>query len=409
MKSSLKGDSANPTGGKQRGGIPATALYFGSDHYWVNRRAEERLSSWGITDSTSLQLEVVDGRVETAAAAVQAIRKCCEALQTPSFFGGEKTIWLKNATFLGSSSRVGSGRDVQNWMEKLVGILRKGLPTGVRFLATAEGVEKRTAFYKAMEKLGEAVAFEVPEKSWEIERKAPLAIQRALQEMGLDTGPEVIETMVAMLGADTGRIRQEVQKLDLYVGKRRRITRDDIFAIVTCSRGGEAWDLADAAAERQLDRALALLDNLLAQRVSPIWIMLVLEGRFRELAFYREVLNRGWLGKGDWTARRGAESPLNDLPEDAKQAARAVLGRDPSEILPYVVGIRLRQAKRFTAEELTQAREVWLDAHRRLVTSSLNPQWVLETALIRVLGQTPLSQVCSALPHSAVAEILPNV
>jgi len=389
MKSSREGRTPHSTGGKPRPAPPAAALYFGNDAYWVNRRAEERLSSWGLADTTSLQLEIVDGKVETASATVLALRKCCEALQTPSFFGSEKTVWLKQASFLGPSSRAGSGSDVQNWMEKLVGILKKGLPPGVHFLVTADAVDRRTAFFKAMEKLGETESFQVLEKSWEIERQAPEAVRLALQEAGLEAGPGVIESLVAMLGADTGGIRQEVEKLNLYLGSRRRVAVEDVSAIVTSSRGGEAWDLADAAADRHLDRALVVLHRLLMQRLSPIWLIMVLEGRFRELAFYREILSRGWLRAGEGSGSRGGGSPFHALPEEVRSTAAAVLGRDLRDISPFVVSIRARQASRFRPEELAEAREIWLDAHRRLVTTSLNPQWVLEASLIRVLRPKP--------------------
>lgn len=362
--------------------MPSIALFFGNDVYWVSATAKERLAQLVPAENQAFGLDTVDGVVESGGAAAQCVRRCLESLDTPAFMGSDKVVWLRNATFLGASGRATRGEDIKTALEKLTALLKKGLLKGVYFLVTSPDVDKRSAFYKACEKLGEAREFAIAEKGYQIDQQAGAIIQSALADAGLTADGDVVAAMAEREGCDTQAIRNEVEKLKMYAGDRKRITVEDVEAVVSSIRGNQTWDLADAVAERKLGKALEILNRLLYQKTFPPLIMSVLEGRFREFLVYREAQERGWVRT---PAKFEKTSPWSGCPEEAAALVTEILGKDPRTMPGFVVGIRFRQAMGFTKPEILRIQRMLLDAHRQLLTTGTDDQWLLELMLIKML------------------------
>jgi DNA polymerase-3 subunit delta len=99
-----------------------------------------------------------------------------------------------------------------------------------------------------------------PETGAELEA----SLARMLKERGVAADPAALSWMAARLGENRLQIRQEVEKLALYVGPAKRVTEEDAMA---CIAEGSTLDLdqallaataGDAAlADRALDQAFA--------------------------------------------------------------------------------------------------------------------------------------------------------
>jgi len=361
---------------------PALSLFFGNDRYWVDRLAKERLAQLVPEANQAFGLDPVDGAVESGGAAAQAVRRCLESLDTPAFLGGDKVVWLKNASFLGASGRSTRGEELKQWLDRLTGLLKKGLMPGVHFLITAVEVDKRSSFYKACDKAGETRECAITEKSYQVDKESGAIIQAALKEAGLTADEEAVLALVEREGCDTQQIRNEVEKLRLYLGDAKRVTREDVEAVVCSVRGSQPWDLADALAERNLGKSLKVLDRLLDQKVYPTAILVILENRFREFLVYREGLERGWLKP---SSGYGSGSPWGNMPEDAAALAARILGKDPRSLPGFVAGIRVRQAQAFSKVEILRGQRLLLETHRQLLTTGTDPQRLLELMLIKLL------------------------
>lgn len=373
---------------------PAVSLYFGNDRYWVDRLAKERLDPLIPEADRTFGLDSVDGGVDSGSAAAHAVRRCVESLDTPAFLGGDKVVWLKNATFLGASGRAARGDELKAWLERLTGLLKKGLLPGVRFLVTATDVDKRSAFFKACDKAGETRECTIPEKTYQVEKESGAIIQAALKEAGLEADLEAVLAIAEREGCDTQQIRNEVEKLRLYLGDAKRVTREDVEAVVCSVRGSQPWDLADALAEQNLGKSLKVLDRLLDQKVYPTAIMSILEGRFREFLVYREGMERGWLRPA---SGYGQGSPWAAMPEDAAALAARILGKDPRTLPGFVAGIRVKQARAFSKAEILRIQRLMLETHRRLLTTGTDPRRLLELMLIKLLRRAPKAPVRPAV------------
>jgi DNA polymerase-3 subunit delta len=355
----------------------------GSDESEVKRAAREHAERMTPEGGGDFACEVIDGAVQYADEAVARIHAAVEALLTFPFFGGEKLVWLKSANFLGDDP-MGRSQGVLDALEKLAITLGGGVPESTRFLLSAVGVDKRRSFYKGLAKLGKVEVFDKVDASksgWEEEASA-LAAARA-EDRGLRLGGEALELFTLSTGGDRRIIENEMDKIDLYLGtERRTVGVEEVRKLVSLSRAGIVFELGNALAARDLNRALALLDQLLFQGETAIGILIVaIIPTVRNLLVVKDLMSRHKLQRPAQPFFFG--KTLERLPA----AAVAHLPRKKDgTVNAYSLGIAASHAHRYELPELRAALHSCLEANVRLVTSSLEPKVVLGQLLVRVIS-----------------------
>src|SRR6476661_10352339 len=266
---------------------------LGSDEAETKRRAMELAGELTPAEGGDFGVDTIDGMADNAEQAVLRIRQAQEAIQTLPFFGREKLVWLKNVNFL-ADSVTGRSASVQEALEDLKEYLSRGLPDGVRFLLSAAEIDKRRSFYKSLGKFALVEQFDRIDPSrpgWEEEVQA--VVHRLAAELDLRFEPEALEVFVRLAGADSRQLRNELEKIDLYVGEKRTITVEEVRALVAKSTSGVIWELGTCLSKRQLGESLALLDQLIFQGETPIGILYAaIIPTMRNLLVTKELLTR---------------------------------------------------------------------------------------------------------------------
>jgi len=363
---------------------PPVYLLAGDDEYRRNTRATQVVEALCPPDQQSFGLEIIDGDVGNTEDALKAIAACNAALRTPGFLGGRKLVWLRDASFLASSPRV-SGEEVRARLAGLAELIRDGLPPGVTMLVSAPSIDKRGSFYKACSAVGSVELFEKPSKAYQLTRYVTDIAADAFRKEKINIAPDLLQLFLQRTGNDTRQIVQEVEKLSIYLGERRRIRREDIIAVVAPVREAAHWEFADAVINRDTLTALRILRNLLAHREQPIGLIVSLERRFRELLILRDCLDRGWLRI--ITLGRRKDAKWLDSPEVDESLSG--LPSDPRRDHPYRTAMRAREAARYTIAELLAARRLVVDAHLQMLSTSLPPAMLLEFLVLQINARLP--------------------
>ena len=76
--------------------------------------------------------------------------------------------------------------------------------------------------------------------------------------------PDAARELVDALGADMMLVSQELEKLILFAGEKKRITPGDVETMVLAAKQRSLYELTDAISAKDKTRALAVLDALLA-------------------------------------------------------------------------------------------------------------------------------------------------
>jgi DNA polymerase III subunit delta len=355
---------------------------LGSDEGAVKSRARELALQLTPKDAGDFGQDLIDGAADNADQAVSRIHAVIEAIQTLPFFGPGKLVWLKDVNFCGDTV-TGRSAQVVAALDQLQQFLSAGMPSGVVFLLSASDIDKRRSFYKSITKLATVEHFDRIDTSrsgWEEEAES---LARGLAaERGLIFQPEALEVFVRLAGADTRQLRNELEKIDLYLGEKREIDTQTVRNLVARTATGVIWELGNAIAKRQLAAALALLDQLLFQGETPIGILYAaIIPTVRNLLVTKEILE-----KYDVKAP-SAPYQFNSVIARLPQAAQNFLPRrKDGNINVYGLGIAACEAHRFSLAQLIRGFEECLKANIQLVTTQLEPRLVLSKLLVRLLA-----------------------
>ena len=176
-------------------------------------------------------------------------------------------------------------------------------------------------------------------------------IERA-GERGIDLDTAAARALAAT-GSDLGVLVQEIAKLADYVGERKRVTRDDVAAIVGSVPRQNRWDWFDMVGDGRFADARAALPVLLDANETGVGLVIGLGTHFLRLA----------LGAAGGERALGAALP----PHQRWLASRIA-----------------KQARRWSADAAQDAIDDLLRADRLLKSSSLDERQILEELLLRL-------------------------
>lgn len=357
--------------------------YVGTDDLAVKEAAQNLTRKLMPPEEAEFGLEIVEGGADNSEHAERIVRNTLEALQTLPFFGGSKVVWLRGVNFLGDTV-TGRSESTQNALAQLMAYLEGGVPPDVKFVLSAAEVDKRRSFFLNLKKVAQLEVFDLIDTSrsgWE-EAVANL-VEDLARDLDLRLDDDALAHFIMLAGEDSRQIRNELEKLDLYLGEERQATLADVRAIVSQTKAGVVFELGNALGRRELEESLHLVDELIAQKENAVGILLAaIVPKVRNLYQAKTFEERCHPSLSSYQAYTAA---IERLPE--KERAHLPMKKDGSGLNLFPLFLAAKEAKNFTAAELRTALEECLKANRRLVTGSLNPLIVLNQLLVRVLGR----------------------
>ncbi|MDD2459643.1 MAG: hypothetical protein WC328_01780 [Kiritimatiellia bacterium] len=372
-------------------------LICGDDDYLVDAAARERISQLVPEPDRAFGVETVDGHRDTGDEIRKAVDACMESVQTPGFFGATKVTWFRDVTFLTGGGRSADTTAAKEAVHKLVTWLKDGLLDGQTLIITAAKVLRSSTFFKTCQQHGEVQDFGNGLKAWELEKLAGQRMDALFVKAGLAVDPAARAEFLKRVGCDTRLLVSEIEKLRLYAGDRNRVTVDDVREITSIGREAEAWDLLDAFGERNALGVLTTLKRLSGQRGIGVMLAAMLEKTVRDLLILREAHDRKWV----YGSAGGACGWNKNLPPEAA-ALLSALPVNPTAMNTWALKKKLPHALNFTLQELRLARYRILDLREKLVTCALPEMFLLETTLLRIIGN-PSSKARPARPAAAGA------
>ena len=325
--------------------------------------------------------ETIDGIADNSESAFEICSTTVQALLTLPMFGGDKVVWLRNANFL-ADNVTGRSQRTEAGVESLRATLERGIPHGVKFLLTAQGVDKRRGFWKFIEKAADVQVHDRIDTSrddWQ-DQVARLVTGRA-KELGLRFHPDALALFVMLAGEQSQQISNELEKLDLYLGEERReVTEDDVRVLVPLSRAAVVFEIGKAIQLGNAARAIQLIDQQLEADESAIGIMRAsIIGVVRNLFMAKLIIEKFKVPTGNYSAFSGG---LNRLAE----ADRAWLPqkKDGSGVNVFPIFLAADNAKNFELSGLQHVMEATLKADQALVTTGLDHRLILHRLIAEI-------------------------
>ncbi|MBN2161582.1 MAG: hypothetical protein JXR25_06095 [Pontiellaceae bacterium] len=351
-------------------------FYCGNDEYLVSTNARGRVDKLCPAAEQGLALEIISGdagKIDDAAAAVD---QCLAAFRTVGLFGGKKVVWFRDVSFLANAVLMKNER-VKRLLGELTSDLKAGLAPDQFLVISASGIDKRTAFYKAVKEVCEIEEYSMPERDYEAR---PVAVQRAaalFRREGYTIDSAAVDAFVEKTGFETRQIMNEVEKMVLFKGEDKTITVADVQIITSASGEAIAWDFTDAVAEGRLGDAIRIFRQLLFQKQTSVGLIIQLESLFQNLLRFREYIDAGWLrlngNKIQWSSDPELDDYFSAMPDD------------PRKMHWFRASKIANQAAPFPVSRLTASKRLVVDTHERMLSEGSIPhELMVETLLARL-------------------------
>lgn len=265
-----------------------------------------------------------------------------------SLFATKRVIWIDRAEAVLPRGR-GKGADADDEGaaagdegDALAAYLREPTPDVVLVIDCSrfefEGEDK--ARVERVQKFYSSIPAQV-----EFRPFAPEAARAFAQSQARQAGLQLPLTELALLleatGGDASRIAQEIEKLSLYAGRDRKVTAEDILALVPDAQAANIFALVAALGRGDRARSLELLDTLAREGEYMPLALTFLATQFRMALVAREAGLRGAsaiqghfnkLGARIWPERaRQIEQTVESFPKERlERAVRSVFEADRS-------------------------------------------------------------------------------
>lgn len=261
-------------------------LVHGEERFLVDADARAWLAAARAASASDLSVEVLD-----APAKLDGLRR--SLIEVP-FLDPRRHVLVRDPPQL--SERVRRGADSA---DALAAALETRAPSTSVCLVSHTRVSASHPVLKAVQRLRGRVSEHPLLRGRELRGW----IERRVTERRLRLPRGAVDHLLLVVGADCGRIENELDKIAAYADGRT----PDLAEVRTLVGGLEqlaAWDVVERLLTPPHGRGAAALDALLGDGVSPVYLLSILAGQLREVLSASEVLASG-AGAGAVAGRLG--------------------------------------------------------------------------------------------------------
>lgn len=226
------------------------------------------------------------------------------------------------------------------------------------FLTKGKGGQTAKAPYNAIVENGTAVQFKKV-----YDRELPSWTASRIRSRGKEITPDAVELFVGYTGASLRVLNNEIEKLFTFVEERKRITIDDVRAVVGTSKVYNVFELQKAVGAKNLELTIEIADRMLAAGEPEGLILTMLSRYFNVLWRLMEMRTRT---------------------KDNNEMARAL------SISSFFINEYLAALGRYPLAALRNAFEALLQADIVLKSSRIDPALVLQLMLMAIVRGEPM-------------------
>ena len=194
----------------------------------------------------------------------------------------------------------------------------KELPDYLILIFIEKDVDKRNKVYKAVSSNGYVC---------EMQYQTPATLKRWIAGMMASNDYKISEAACELLldktGASMELIRNEIDKLISYCSDKKMVMPQDVEAVCSTQTVSHIFDMLEAVANKNKEKALSLYYDLLTLKEPPMRILYLIVRQFNGILQAKELAARGL---------------------SSKEIASAI------KVAPFVAGKYLSQAKYFTTD-----------------------------------------------------------
>ena len=267
------------------------------------------------------------------------VKEAIDLAETLPFFAERRLIVFENTGFF----KTAAGADLADYI--------KDMPETTCFIFVEEEIDKRNKLYKAVKSKG-YIAELSTQDAGTLKRWVAGLVRKEQKQIS----ESVIVYFLDKVGTDMENIQGELEKVFCYALERDTITKEDIDAVCVTQITNHIFEMVDAVAAGNQQKALDLYYELLALKEPPMRILYLLARQFNGILQVKESLMRG--------------------------NANAQIAREMG-VAPFIVGKYAAQAKYFESAQIKEALRDFAETEEAVKTGKIEDKLGVELMIIK--------------------------
>jgi DNA polymerase-3 subunit delta len=261
-----------------------------------------------------------------------------------------------------------------------------GIPRDNILILLAEAVDKRKRLYKYIQEHGVILDLSVdPGSSAAAKRDQDQILKDLLHDTlgryGKDIESQTITVFLERVGFHPVALVMEAEKLALYVGDRKLITKADVDAIIGRTREEALFELSEAVTSGRLEEGLLILDHLQSGGVHGLAILATLRNHIKKLLLVRSLQEAGSPAYTKSLSFPVFQSSYLPKLKEGRDEWTSLLWKSH----PYGLFMLFRQAAQFSCKDLQQGLKEVLTAEYRMKGSPLDSRLIMDSLLFNLM------------------------
>lgn len=303
-------------------------LLYGAEAYMV-RYYKNALKNAVVGNGDKMNLSTFSGKITD-------INSIIELAETLPFFADYRCILVENSGLFSSAN------ELSEYITKIP-------ETTVIIFSEAE-VDKRTRLYKAINKTGCTVEFDIQKENDLIN-----TIIKKFASDKISINYDLAKYFVSRIGTSMDELYNEADKLISYVYEKRTATKEDIDTVCTRQLSDKIFDIMDYMGKKDRENSIGFYLDLIGLQESPVKILALINTHFTRLYNIKHLL------------------------ADGKSVEIASLIKIP----PFFVKKYIEQANNFSMDTLKDALEYGIFVDNAIKTGEMNEYVAVESMIVR--------------------------
>ena len=260
--------------------------------------------------------------------------------ETMPFLADKRVIILENTGF------------AKDGNDALADYVNSGIPDTTVIIMVEQAVDKRTRLYKAIDKAGRCVSFDIQNddtlKKWILGR---------LKREGRQISAQTLDIFLETVGTDMYTISGELEKLISYTMGRNAITQADVESVCCVRLQNRVFDMISLMGLKKSSEAVKIYHEILSLKESPYGVLALIVRQFNYMLQIGDMLSLG----------------MNN-----KTIASNV------GLSPYVVGKYIPQVKNFSIDEMKKILEACAETDHNVKRGDMGIELGVELLILEI-------------------------
>jgi len=261
-----------------------------------------------------------------------------------------------------------------------------GIPQDNILILLAEAVDKRKRLYKYILEHGVILDLAVtPGSSSAAKRDQEKVLKEllynTLKKYGKDIEPKSIPVLLERVGFHPVALVMEAEKLLLYAGEKKVISREDVDAIIGRTREEALYELTEAVTAGKIEEGLLILDHLQSSGIHGLAILATLRNHLNKLLLVRslqEIVTPAY--EKSFSFQNFQNNYLPKIKEGREEWAGSLWKNHP-----YSLYMLFRQAAQFHCDDLQNGLQEVLTAEYRMKGSAVDNRLIMDNLIFNLM------------------------